>query len=412
MERKLNFLTCISIQFNITGSNELIICPCRIGRNADFCPYVSPFFSYFQFQIFQMRIGSKCFKGVVESQDYTIFACQIKYRRNKTAFRGLISAINIGACHHIISFIIVRRFPHIITSLRKLDILYGKCTLPALLAKRLFKDCHHLLRLFRRLISPRSFRKVRHIIRTSYRKLPASFETSQDTGYASFSFWQLIGCKVGIRAGTYHNDISVAILYVLFPIVILRSKSAFSAILECYAGKFHQFELIAVHIGIHLADIIYYKRSHILRICPTVFLHVCLKLFPRCTVKIPVGVSQLQLIAIHGKAQSFQVDINRLPYGIVIIHAVLVHFHFDGAGFVLQINLLEDISRLVIGSDNGFHHFFLANGIGSILPYCCPHSTQFLYRGIGCRTIILGLVQRRRIIIALAGCEHKRRDKQ
>ena len=30
----------------------------------------------------------------------------------------------------------------------------------------------------------------------------------------------------------------------------------------------------------------------------------------------------------------------------------------------------------------------------------------------GCRTIILGLVQRRRIIIALAGCEHKRRDKQ
>ena len=40
------------------------------------------------------------------------------------------------------------------------------------------------------------------------------------------------------------------------------------------------------------------------------------------------------------------------------------HFHFDGAGFVLQINLLEDISRLVIGSDNGFHHFFLANGIG------------------------------------------------
>ena len=69
-----------------------------------------------------------------------------------------------------------------------------------------------------------------------------------------------------------------------------------------------------------------------------------LKIFPRRAVQVSVRMAELLLVAVDGNAQTVQVHIYGLSHRIIVIDAVLVYFHLDGAGFVLQIDFLEDVA--------------------------------------------------------------------
>ena len=136
----------------------------------------------------------------------------------------------------------------------------------------------------------------------------------------------------------------MAVHDVLFPVVLFRSERVLSTVLKRNIGELHQPELILVHIRIDGADVVNHDGDYFFRFRPAVLLHMGLEIFPRRAVQVSVRMAELLLVAVDGNAQTIQVHIYGLPHRIIVIDAVLVHFHLDGTGFVLQIDFLEDVA--------------------------------------------------------------------